>query len=137
LYQIGRHLHQEVDDLLPLVEAADLLDLTETQEGDLVLTQEGRRFAEAGVLEEKKVFRDQALTHIALLRQIVRALEGAPGHTLPEEYFLSLLEAHFDEDEAQEQLETAINWGRYAELFTFQDERGVFRLEEPEPAETV
>ena len=71
------------------------------------------------------------------LRQIVHTLEGAPGHTLPEEYFLSLMEEHFDEDEAQEQLDTAINWGRYAELFTFQDDRGVFRLEEPEPAETT
>ncbi len=89
------------------------------------------------MLAEKQVFRDQALAHIALLRQIVRSLEAAPGHTLPEEYFLSLMEEHFDEDEAQEQLETAINWGRYAELFAFQDDRGVFRLEEPEPAETA
>ncbi|HXX78622.1 MAG TPA: AAA-associated domain-containing protein [Ktedonobacteraceae bacterium] len=122
---------------MPLVEAASILGLAETQEGDLVLTSEGQRFAEAGVLEEKQVFRDQALSHIEILRQIVRALEGAPGHTLPEEYFLSLLEEHFDEDEAQEQLETAINWGRYAELFTFQDARGVFRLEDPETAETI
>jgi NitT/TauT family transport system ATP-binding protein len=137
LYQIGRYLNQEVDDFLPLVEAAEMLGLAKTQEGDLVLTSEGQRFAEAGVLEEKNVFRDQALAHIAILRQIVRALEGAPGHTLPEEYFLSLLDEHFDEDEAQEQLETAINWGRYAELFAFQDDRGVFRLEESEPAETV
>jgi NitT/TauT family transport system ATP-binding protein len=137
LYQLGRHLHMEVDDLLPIVEATDILDMAETEEGDLVLTPAGKRFAEAGVLEEKKVFRDQALVHIAILRQIVRALEGAPGHILPEEYFLSLLDAYFDEDEAQEQLETAINWGRYAELFTFQDARGVFRLEDPEPAETA
>jgi NitT/TauT family transport system ATP-binding protein len=71
------------------------------------------------------------------LRQIVRELEKAPGHTLPEEYFLSLMEEHFDEDESQEQLDTAINWGRYAELFTFQNARGVFRLEEPEAAETI
>ncbi len=137
LYQLGRHLHIEVDDLLPLVEAADILDLAETQEADLVLIPAGQRFAEAGVLEEKKVFRDQALAHIVILRQIVRSLEAAPGHILPEEYFLSLPEEHFDEDEAQEQLDTTINWGRYAELFTFQDERGVFRLEEPEPAEAA
>ena len=137
LYQLGRQLHMEVDDLLPIVEATDILDMAETEEGDLVLTPAGKRFAEAGVLEEKKVFREQALAHIALLRQIVHTLEGAPGHTLPEEYFLSLMEEYFDEDEAQEQLETAINWGRYAELFTFQDARGVFRLEDPEPAETV
>ena len=134
LYQIGRHLHLEVDDLLPLVQAADLLDLADAEEGDLVLTPQGKRFAEAGVLEEKQIFRDQALEQISILRQIVHALETAPGHTLPEEYFLSLLETHFGRDEAQAQLETAINWGRYAELFSFQDDRGIFRLEEPETA---
>jgi len=137
LYQIGRHLNLEVDDLLPVVEAADLLDMADTQEGDLVLTEAGKRFAEAGVLEEKKVFRDQALAHVVLLRKIVHALEAAPGHTLPGEHFLSILKTHFGTEEAQAQLDTAINWGRYAELFTFQDNRGVFRLEEPETAETT
>jgi NitT/TauT family transport system ATP-binding protein len=137
LYQLGRHLQLELDELLPMVEAADLLDLAETQEGDLVLTQPGQRFAEAGVLEEKQIFREQALAHISILRQIVHALETAPGHTLPEEYFLSQLKTHFGQEEAQSQLETAINWGRYAELFTFQEDRGIFRLEEPEAAETA
>jgi NitT/TauT family transport system ATP-binding protein len=135
LYQIGRYLQLELDDLLPLLEAADLLDLADTQEGDLVLTEQGRRFAEAGVLEEKQIFREQALAHVSILCKIVQALEAAPGHVLPEEHILSFLETHFGAEEAQAQLETAINWGRYAELFTFQDERGIFHLEEPESAE--
>jgi NitT/TauT family transport system ATP-binding protein len=135
LYQIGRHLHLELDDLLPLVEAADLLGLADTEEGDLVLTEPGKRFADAGVLEEKQIFREQALAHVSILRKIVQALEDASGHTLPEEFFLSLLEKHFSEEEAQAQLETAINWGRYAELFSFNENRGMFRLEEPEPVD--
>jgi NitT/TauT family transport system ATP-binding protein len=134
LYQLGRHLHLEIDDLLPIVEAVDVLDLADTEEGDLVLTEAGKRFAEAGVLEEKQVFREQALAHVSILRKIVEELQKAPGHSLPEEYFLSLLEQHFSKEEAEEQLETAINWGRYAELFTFNENRGLFRLEEAEEA---
>lgn len=137
LYQLGRHLHLELDDLLPLVEAADLLAFADTQEGDLVLTEQGKRFAEAGVLEEKQIFRDQALAHVSLLHKIVQELETTPSHVLPEEHFLSLLETHFGEQEAQAQLETAINWGRYAELFAFNDERGMFRLEDANPYETA
>ncbi len=133
--RFGHHLHLEVDDLLPLAEAADLLNMANLEEGDIVLTPEGSRFAEAGVLEEKNVFRDQALANISILRRIVQALEAAPGHILPEEYFLHLLEQHFGEEEAREQLEIAIQWGRYAELFAFQDARGVFRLEEAETRE--
>jgi NitT/TauT family transport system ATP-binding protein len=98
------------------------------------LTEEGKRFAEAGVLEEKQIFREQALAHVSILRKIVQALQTAPGHVLPEEHFLQLLETHFGEEEARAQLDTAINWGRYAELFTFQEARGMFRLEEESEA---
>lgn len=132
LYQIGRRLQLELDDLLPLVEAADLLDLADTEEGDLILTPQGKQFAEAGVLQEKTIFREQVLAHISILRKIVQALEAAPGHILPEEHVLSILETHFSTEEAESQLETAINWGRYAELFSFQEDRGMFRLEEAE-----
>ncbi len=130
LYQIGRSLHLEFDDIFPLIEAADVLNFAEAQEGDLVLTPQGRHFAEAGVLEEKKVFRDQALDNVRILRRIVDELEKIPSHILPEEHFIQILEEHFSEQEAWSQLETAINWGRYAELFSYQEERGIFRLEE-------
>lgn len=132
VYKIGRLLHLEVDDLLPLVEAAELLGLATIDEGDIVLTEAGQHFAAAGVLEEKKVFRDQALASISILRKIVHELQNAPAHTLPERHFLEMLEQHFSEEEAQSQLQTAINWGRYAELFSFQDDRELFRLEELE-----
>jgi NitT/TauT family transport system ATP-binding protein len=132
LYQLGRHFQLEIDDLFPLIEAVDLLDFAETREGDLVLTEQGKRFAEADVQEEKKVFREQALANIRILRRIVDELEKTPSHILPEEHILQILQEHFGEQEARAQLETAINWGRYAELFSYQDDRGIFRLEDPE-----
>jgi NitT/TauT family transport system ATP-binding protein len=137
LYQLGRQLQLEVDDLLPLVDAANLLDLAHAVEGDLVLTEQGRRFAEAGVLEEKQIFREQALARVDMLRLIVQDLQHEPGHVLPEEHFLAPLQEHFSEGEAWAQLETAINWGRYAEVFSYQEDRGIFRLEEPEAVEAV
>ncbi len=135
LYQLGRDLQLEVDELLPLVDAADLLNLADPQEGDLVLTEVGKRFAEADVLEEKQVFRQQALARIGMLRRIVADLEQDEGHTVSEEGYLSQLQAHFSDDEARAQLETIIDWGRYAELFSYVEERGIFRLEAPETQE--
>jgi NitT/TauT family transport system ATP-binding protein len=135
LYQLGRDLQLEVDELLPLVDAADLLNLADPQEGDLVLTEIGKRFAEADVLEEKQIFRQQALARIGLLRRIVGDLEQDEGHTVSEEGYLSQLQAHFSEDEARAQLDTVIDWGRYAELFSYVEERGIFRLEAPETQE--
>ena len=135
LYQLGRDLHLEVDDLLPLVDAADLLDLADPQEGDLVLTEVGKRFAEAGVLEEKQIFREQALQRVGMLRQIVHDLQQNTEHIVQEDHYLEQLKQHFSDDEAWAQLETVIDWGRYAELFSYNEDRGIFRLEDPETRE--
>jgi NitT/TauT family transport system ATP-binding protein len=54
---------------------------------------------------------------VPLLRQIRRSLEAKANHSLPDEFFRDMLEEHFTADETQRQLETVINWGRYAELF--------------------
>jgi NitT/TauT family transport system ATP-binding protein len=134
LYQIGRELQLEVDEVLPLVDAVDLLSLADTEAGDLLLTPQGRRYADADLLEKKSIFREQALARIALLRQIRQALEAAPDHTVPETTIIEGLEAHFSNEEAWAQLEAAVNWGRYAELFTYHEDSGLFELEEAGPA---
>ena len=63
--------------------------------------------------------RDAAVANVLLLRQIRRALESKSDHTVPEDFFLDMLDEQFTQEETLRQLETAINWGRYAELFDF------------------
>jgi NitT/TauT family transport system ATP-binding protein len=134
LDDLARDLQLEVDELLPLVEAADLLDFAEVAEGDVWLTAEGHRFAEAGILEEKELFRRQALARVELIREIMRDLQAAPKHRLSEDRLLARLEETFSPVEARRQLDTAIDWARYAELFGYDDEKGEFFLEEPASA---
>jgi NitT/TauT family transport system ATP-binding protein len=117
---------------LPLAEAADLLGFGDLQEGDVMLTQEGQQFAEAAVQKEKELFRRQALANIELLRGIERELQKAPDHRFREDDLLEALERNFSPEEARWQLDTAIDWGRYAELFAY-DDGDEFVLEE-EPA---
>jgi NitT/TauT family transport system ATP-binding protein len=130
LYELARDLNMEADDLLPLAEAADLLGFGDIAEGDVFLTDIGKRFAEAGVLEEKEVFRQQALQSIELLRQITSRLQATPDHWMKEDSLLERLEQSFSPEEARRQLDTAIDWGRYAELFVYDDDAGEFSLEE-------
>jgi NitT/TauT family transport system ATP-binding protein len=129
---LGRELQLEVDDLLPLVQAIELLGLGHTDAGDVYLTPAGIRFAEAGVQEEKVVFREQARERIELLRLILRLLDNQPRGRLREEEVLTALEGSFTPEEARRQLETATDWGRYAELFSYDDSEGVFYREAEE-----
>jgi NitT/TauT family transport system ATP-binding protein len=131
LPRLASELALEVDDLLPIVQAAHLLGFATVREGDVELTPEGRAFARADIQQRKVLFRQAALAHVLLLRQMESGLKAKADHTLPDEFFLDVLDEHFSEDEAQRQLETAINWGRYAELFDYDSARQCLILTEP------
>jgi NitT/TauT family transport system ATP-binding protein len=120
----------EADDLLPLIEAADLVGLADLREREVIVTPLGRRFAEAPVDEQKTIFRRAALQHISLIRFIMRELETSPSHTADAEDILDELRHSFTGEEAQRQFETAVEWGRYAEAFTYDDTSGEIRLDE-------
>ena len=126
LHDLARDLPMEADELLPVVDAANLLDFVELVQGDVVLTPEGRRFAEAGIADRKAIFRKQALANVEILQRIVALIDKAPDHRVKEDGLLDALEQTFSPVEARRKLNTAIRWGRYAGLFTFDDDRGEF-----------
>jgi NitT/TauT family transport system ATP-binding protein len=130
IYRLADDLAFEIDDLLPIVDAAQLLGFLTIEEGDAVITPTGANFANSEIRLQKELFREAALENILLLRQIRRALETKSDHTVPEEFFLDMLDEQFSADESQRQVETAVNWGRYAELFDFDATRRRFTMPE-------
>jgi len=129
IYHLADDLAFEIDDLLPIVEAASLLGFITVMEGAAELTEAGLRFAEADILRRKELFR-AAAERVPLVRQISRALASKADHTIPDEFFHDILDEHFSEEETKLQLETAVNWGRYAELFDYDSSTGRFYMPE-------
>jgi NitT/TauT family transport system ATP-binding protein len=128
IYRLADDLAFEIDDLLPIVDAAQLLGFLRVEEGDAVITEAGAEFANSEILRQKELFRDAALQNVLLLRQIRRALEAKSDHTVPEDFFLDMLDEQFSEEECLRQMETAVTWGRYAEIFDFDAARRRFVL---------
>jgi len=128
IYRLAGDLAFEVDDLLPTVDAAQLLGFLTVEEGDAVITSAGREYAESDIQLQKEFFRQAAVEHVLLLRQIERAIATKSDHTVPEEFFLDMLDEQFSEEETLRQMDTAISWGRYAELFNFDAARRRFIL---------
>jgi len=112
-------LSLEVDDLLPLVDACLLLGFATTDAGRLQLTDEGGQFAEADIQTSKQLFAHIAPQRVPLVRTIHNALARAGDGALKQAFFLDLLRRHYSTEEAQAQLNTAIDWGRYGELYEY------------------
>jgi NitT/TauT family transport system ATP-binding protein len=119
LHRISHMLMLESDDLLPIVDACVLLGFATVTEGDAELTEQGRAVAAGDIQQRKRLFREALLTHVPVMRQMASALQAKADGTMPLEFFHDLLDEHFSEAEVRRQLETAIQWGRYAELFDY------------------
>src|SRR5260370_1627805 len=120
LYQVAEDLRVEVDDLLPTVEAAVLLNFARSNRGDIEVTEPGKAFADADINVRKKLFRHAGLSHVHILQQIHSRLSSESEGSLPLESFREILREWFSESEVTKQIETALNWGRYADLFTYE-----------------
>ena len=130
LHRLADELSLEVDALLPSVDTAALLGFLRVEEGDVTITPEGQAFAQADIQARKTIFRKAALANVPLLRQMEQALKAKSNRTLNEEFFQDLLDEHFGEEESRRQLETAIQWGRYAEIFDYDAATGKLTLTE-------
>jgi NitT/TauT family transport system ATP-binding protein len=137
IYRLADDLAFEIDDLLPIVDAAQLLGFLKVDEGDAAITESGAEFANSEILRQKELFRDAAVTNVLLLRQIRRALESKSDHTVPEDFFLDMLDEQFSEEECERQIETAVAWGRYAELFDYDAGRRRFLLPDAQEEEAA
>ncbi|CAM4520285.1 nitrate/sulfonate/bicarbonate ABC transporter ATP-binding protein [Nocardia ninae] len=119
LPDIADELNFEIDDLLPLVDAAEMLGLITVEDGDVLLTDIGSRFTTADIQESKRIFAEQARHRAPLVRTICKGLAGSADGNLRAGFFLDLLRRGFGPEDARRQLDIAIDWGRYAELYDY------------------
>jgi NitT/TauT family transport system ATP-binding protein len=139
---IGRHagaadladladgLGLEVDDLLPLVDALVMLGFADLRDDRLELTGNGQVFAGASIQDSKEIFARACLDRAPLVRTIYRALQASQDGNLPAALFTDILRTSYSEEDAARQLDAAVNWGRYAELYDYDAARGQIIREE-------
>jgi NitT/TauT family transport system ATP-binding protein len=128
---LADELHLEVDDLFPVSDASQLLRLAEIEGGDIKLTDTGKQFAEMGTDDRKRLFQRQLLSYVPLAAHIRHVLQERANHTAPKSRFFDELEDHMSTEDAELTLRAVIGWGRYAEVFAYDDDSGTFSLENP------
>ena len=82
LAELADDLSFEIDDLLPLVDAAVMLGLAQVHDAQLEISEQGREFAAAGIDTSKTLFGALITTHAPLIKAILRALRATGDGTL-------------------------------------------------------
>jgi NitT/TauT family transport system ATP-binding protein len=127
---LAEELNFEVDDLFPIAETLQLLRFAEVAQGDIQLTAAGRRFADSGMEDRKRLFAEHLIAYVPLAALIKRVLDERPNHRARAARFSEELEDFMSEDYAEETLKAVVAWCRFAELFTYDEADQTFSLEE-------
>src|ERR671922_611007 len=128
IYQLAEDLKVELNVLLPLTEAAELLGFASIAQGDITLTPLGETFAEASIQARKEIFATR-IRRLPIFTWLLAMLQAADTHQLEKNVISTALELDFTPDEATRQVDIAINWGRYAELLAYNDRTASIDLE--------
>ncbi len=125
-------LHYDINELFPLVEVLEILQFTKQADAGIRLTEAGCQFAQADILERKKIFARHLLNCIPLIKHIRTVLAKRLHHRVSKKYFLAILEDYLSPEDAERVMRVVIEWGRYAELFAYNDGDGKLNLENPQ-----
>jgi NitT/TauT family transport system ATP-binding protein len=128
---LAQALHVPGDELLRLAEVLQLLRFAEVAEGDVRLTEAGRRFAALDVDERKALFRQHLVMHVPIVAHIKRVLDERAIHRAPMLRFKDELEDHMADYDAEATLRAVISLARYAEVFAYDEHSASFNLENP------
>ncbi|MEB3100130.1 ABC transporter ATP-binding protein [Ferviditalea candida] len=134
LYKLADQLSLDLEDFLPIVEAVQILGFAAIHRGDIELTDTGHQFANASVLHRKEIFRAQAQQRVPMMGKIIWVLHSKSNNKMEREFFVEIFEKHFGAEEAAHQLDILIDWGRYAELFAYDEKAKVLYLEQESAA---
>jgi len=107
----------EIDEILPAVEMAEALKFVTISEGNVYLTDYGKKFIKTNIEERKDLIR-QSLSEMLVFKMVMNTINKAPDRRIASSDLIPILQLVSKHPEKH--LRTIINWGRYAQLFKYE-----------------
>lgn len=129
IYRLAEELSYELDHLLRVLQAGEMLGFLNTPGGDVVLLPEGKRLTKADVNETKRIMRE-SLKRIPLFKAVISHLQATTEPGLSREEVLEILKALLPHQNPEKIFATLLDWGRFAELFGYNADEDRFYLDQ-------
>ncbi len=112
----------ELDDLLPILESGEILDLVSVQSGDVSITEKGHLFIAASPKVQKTLLR-KILINLEIFKQVIDLIKDSEKGYIRKEDFLE----HFhntnlnfnSDDNSLNDFDWIVEWGRQALILNY------------------
>ena len=126
-FEVSERLRQDSIKILFLAKAAEILNLVDTPGNDIVLTELGKNFANGDIAIRQRIIHEQ-LRALPLIHLLRRNLRNKSDHLLATVEVMRFIAQILPNENPEQVLETLIQWGRYGEVLSYDDERKVVGL---------
>ncbi len=128
VFRIASDTNREFGVVIPVVDAAELLDFVDTPKRMVVLDAEGRRFVKADPEERKTIWRDQIMK-LSLFSQVHDALQRDADHRIDRDFVLETIVMRMPLEDYQRVFDVFIGWARFGNLFAYDEDDATISLQ--------
>ena len=122
---LAENLRLDIDDLLPVIKGGEMLGLLKVEKNTVTLTTEGLNFISMKIPDRKEEIR-RIMLKLDFFKNFI--LELNTKKKLSKKDVVKLMKKELSLKEEEKFIKTMIEWGRYAELFNYTDDDGVFKI---------
>ncbi len=118
LAKVAEQLRLELDDLLPAVDAAKLLQLIKVNSGDLILTNEGKLLLSKNVSGRKKIL-NKTVANLGEFKAIMDFIRNQHNGEIAKSDLIEFLKENMPDVDAEQTFFWIVDWGRYSLLLRY------------------
>jgi NitT/TauT family transport system ATP-binding protein len=136
VFRISADTDREYGQVITTTNAAELLGFVDTPHRTVVLAGEGARYVQATPAERKAVFREKTL-ELLLFQRVRDAIRLSETREVDREYVLELIALNLPSEHFEATFETLVNWARFGDLFSYDENTEVLALSEEVPVDAA
>ena len=132
IYKLASELKMEFGETLNIIRGAEILGLVHTPGGDVVLEPLGEKVTKSRIKARKEIVKEQ-MRGLPLFQTISQLLNDEENHSVSRDQLVEKLAELAPNENAEHLFQSIVTWGRYAELFGYNDDLQLFYLDKGDP----
>ena len=128
IYKLAQELQMEFGETIEVIRGAELLQTVNTPGGDVVLEPLGEKITQSSISERKVIIKNQ-IEKIPLFQDVSLFLKQNDDQEVTREEVLEKLVEMIPNENVERTFSTLVQWGRYAEIFGYNDDSHTFYLD--------